>query len=289
MTDEWALEINPRLVIVHISGFGQNGDPDVYTRASYDIIGQAFSGFMAGNGEPDGPPMKVSPYTNDYITALFALWSALAAYISVQRTGKGQSIDIAQYECQFKLLAANVMDYLMLGHEHPRAGNFDPAGWHPYGVYPTKQGYICIGAVGGPFLRMKKVVPGLDQDKLMTLADQTQYGDEIKALVEAWLSELTADEAERILVANAIPCSKVMTMPEIAKSKHYEARDMIIEWEDQVGGTVKGVGLVPKFSETPSQVWRGAPRRGQDTDDILTWVGFTEDKIDALRAEGVVK
>jgi crotonobetainyl-CoA:carnitine CoA-transferase CaiB-like acyl-CoA transferase len=289
ITDEWALSVNPRLVIVHISGFGQYGDPDMYARASYDIIGQAFSGFMAGNGEADGPPMKVSPYTNDYITALFSLWAALAAYISVERTGRGQSIDVAQYECQFKLLAANVMDYLMLGHEHPRAGNFDPAGWHPYGVYPTKEGYICIGAVGGPFLRIKKLVPGLDQDRFQTMADQTTYGDEIKGLVEAWLADLTADEAEAVLSANAIPCSKVMTMGDIATNKHYQARDMIIEWEDQVGGKVKGVGLVPKFSGTPSRVWRGSPRRGQDTDAVLSWAGFDAEKIESLKSDGIVQ
>ena len=114
LTDEWALGINPRLVVVHVSGFGQDGDPGTFMRASYDVIGQAFSGFMSMNGDPDGPPMKSNPFANDYVTALFALWSALAAHISVLRTGRGQVVDVAQYECQFKLLACGVMDYLML-------------------------------------------------------------------------------------------------------------------------------------------------------------------------------
>jgi len=288
ITDEWLHELNPRLVIVHVSGFGQYGDPATYRRASYDLIGQAFSGFMGLNGEPDGPPMKSSPYTNDYITSLYALWSALAAYISAQRTGRGQVIDVAQYECQFKMLAATAIDHLMFGHDHPRAGNFDPAGWHPYGVYPTKDGYLSIGAVGGPFQRMKKLVPGLDLDKYQTLTDQTVYGEEIKALVEAWLSELNSDEAEAILTANKIPASKVMGMDDIAKHPHYAARDMIIEWEDPVGGKIKGVGVVPKFSDTPSKVWRGAPSRGQDTDAILAWAGFDSDQIEALKNQGAV-
>lgn len=288
ITDEWAHSINPKLVIVHVSGFGQTGDPNVYERASYDLIGQAYSGFMSENGDPDGPPMKVSPYTNDYITALFSLWSSLAAYISAERTGRGQSIDVAQYECQFKLLASSVMDYTMLGEVHQRAGNFDPIGWHPYGVYPTKDGYIAIGAVGGPFLRMKKVVPGLDQDKYQTLEDQATYGQEIKEIVEGWLSGITSDEVDRILTDNKVPCSKVMTMPDIAESRHYQLRDMLIEWDDEVVGTVKGVGLVPKFAETPSRVWRGAPRRGQDTDAVLAWAGYDADGIQALRRDGVV-
>ena len=207
LTDEWALGLNPRLVVVHVSGFGQDGDPDTYRRASYDVIGQAFSGSMSMNGEPDGPPMKANPFANDYVTALFALWSALAAYISAQRTGRGQVVDVAQYECQFKLLACGLMDYLMLGQEHPRTGNVDPSGLQPYGIYPTREGYLSIGAIGGPFLRLKEVVPGLDQDKLQTVVDQIVHAAEIKELVVAWLADRTADEAEKVLNAHNIPCS----------------------------------------------------------------------------------
>lgn len=289
ITDDWALEQNPRLVIVHISGFGQYGDPSVYKRASYDLIGQAFSGFLNENGQPDGPPMKVSPYINDYVTALFGLWSGLAAYIAVQRTGKGQVVDVAQYECQFKLLATNLMDYLMLGHLHPRSGNYDPSGVHPYGVYPTKDGYIAIGAAGGPFLRLKKVVPGLDQDKFQTVMDQIAHSEEIRDVLLAWLAEKTADEADALLTANGVPCSKVMTIEDITTNDHYRARDMIVEWEDEVGGSVKGTGLVPKFSGTPSRIWRGAPSRGQDTDAVLAWAGFDAAQVQALRASGVVQ
>ena len=289
ITDEWALGINPRLVIVHVSGFGQDGDPGTYNRASYDVIGQAFSGFMSMNGEPDGPPMKVSPFVNDYITALFALWSALAAYISVQRTGCGQTVDVAQYECQFKLLACGVMDYLMLGDEHPRTGNDDPSGVQPYGVYPAREGHISIGAIGGPFLRLKSIVPGLDQDKLQTVVDQIVYADEIKEHVVAWLAGLSADEAEQILNSHNIPCSKVMTVHDIAANPHYQARDMVIEWEDEVGGRVRGTGMVPKFSGTPSQVWRGAPTRGRDTDAILAWSGCDDAQIATLKTAGTVQ
>ncbi|MGO8872932.1 MAG: CaiB/BaiF CoA transferase family protein [Acidimicrobiales bacterium] len=288
ITDEWAHGINPRLVIVHISGFGQDGDPATYRRTSYDVIGQAFSGFMSLNGDPDGPPMKTNPFVNDYVTGLFALWSALAGYICVHRTGLGQSIDVAQYECQFKLLACGLMDYLMLGVEHPRTGNDDPSGVQPYGIYPTKVGYISIGALGGPFLRLKSVVPGLDHERLQTVVDQIVYADEIKRCVTAWLADLTADEAVQILTSLNIPSSKVMDIRDIAADPHYRARDMIIEWEDEVGGTVRGTGLVPKFSGTPGEVWRGAPTRGRDTVAVLEWAGFDESRIAELRSVGTV-
>ena len=102
------------------------------------------------NGDPDGPPMKANPFANDYVTALFALWSALAGYIAAQRTGRGQVIDVAQYECQFKLLACGVMDYLMLGQEHPRTGNDDPSGLQPYGIYPTVRATSASGRSAAP-------------------------------------------------------------------------------------------------------------------------------------------
>jgi len=288
ITDEWALGINPRLVIVHVSGFGQDGDPDTFRRASYDVIGQAFSGSMSLNGESGSPPTKMNPFVNDYVTGLFALWSALAGYIAVQRTGRGQSIDVAQYECQFKLLACGLMDYLMLGVEHPRTGNDDPSGVQPYGIYPTREGYVSIGAIGGPFLRLKTVVPGLDQDHLQTVVDQIVHAEEIRGCMTAWLADLTADEAVRVLTSLDIPSSKVMDVADIIADPHYRAREMIMEWEDEVGGTVRGTGLVPKFSGTPGRVWRGAPTRGRDTDAILAWAGFDEARIAGLRATGTV-
>lgn len=288
MSDEWALGVNPRLVVVHVSGFGQYGDPDTYRRASYDVIGQAFSGYLSMNGDPDGPPLKSNPFANDYVTGLFALWSALAAYIAAQRTGRGQVVDVAQYECQFKLLACGMMDYLLLGVEHPRTGNDDPSGLQPYGVYPTADGYLSIGAIGGPFLRLKPLVPGLDRDDLRTVVDQIVHADEIRRLVVAWLADKTADEAERILTGHQVPCSKVMTAPDIARHPHYRAREMLLEWDDDAGGRVRGTGLVPKFSDTPSRVWRGAPARGKDTDAVLTWLGYDADGIAGLRATGTV-
>jgi crotonobetainyl-CoA:carnitine CoA-transferase CaiB-like acyl-CoA transferase len=195
---------------------------------------------------------------------------------------------VAQYECQFKLLACGLMDYLMLGVEHPRTGNDDPSGIQPYGVYSTKEGFLSIGALGGPFLRLKSVVPGLDQERFQTVVDQIVYADEIKQCVTAWLADLTADEAVQILNSLNIPSSKVMDIRDIASDPHYRARDMIVDWEDEVGGTVRGTGLVPKFSGTPGEVWRGAPTRGRDTETILEWAGFDESRIAVLRSAGTV-
>jgi len=96
LTDDVVLQANPKLVIAHVSGYGQSGHEDYLGRASYDMIGQAFGGLMYQTGFPDpDPPVRANPWTADYITALFCLWSSLAGYISAQRTGKGQVIDVS--------------------------------------------------------------------------------------------------------------------------------------------------------------------------------------------------
>src|SRR5208283_4159396 len=99
LDDASVWKVNPKLVITHVSGFGQSGDPDWVRRASYDIVGQAVAGTMYQTGSPDPePPMRAVPWIGDYMTAMFTLWSSLAALTYARSTGKGQSIDLAQYE-----------------------------------------------------------------------------------------------------------------------------------------------------------------------------------------------
>ncbi|BAE85588.1 CaiB/BaiF CoA transferase family protein [Desulfitobacterium hafniense] len=290
ISDEWVHSINPKIVIAHVSGFGQTGDPNYVHRPSYDMIGQAFSGFCDLNGFPDGPPMRTGGYTNDYIAATWALWSSLAAYIYAQKTGKGQSIDIAQFEPQFRMGEAGMMDYLMLNKRRRRAGNYPPNGTHPFGIYPCKDGYIALAIAGeAPLARTKKLVPELNNDKYSNLADQITYGSEIKEIIERWLSDKTASEVEDLFVSNSIPATQVMTYESIENHPHYKARDMLIEWEDPTVGKIKGVGLTPKFSETPGLIWRGSPTLGMDTDEIMEKIGFSEDETVSLKAKGVIK
>lgn len=290
ITDEWVFSINPKIIIVHESGFGQTGDPNYVRRASYDMIGQAFSGFCDLNGFPDGPPMRSGPAVNDYITALWVLWSALAGYIHAQKTGKGQVIDVAQFEVQFRMMECGMMDYLMFGKRRMRSGNYVPTGCHPFGIYQAKDGYISIAAVGGsPLAGVKKTIPEMNIDKYSSFMDQVTYGSEIKDIVEKWLSEKTVEEAEALFVSNGVPCCPIMTFERIAVNPHYEAREMLMEWDDPIGGKIKGIGLTPKFSETPGQIWRGAPTLAQDTDLIMKRFGFSEVEIAELKEKKVIK
>jgi L-carnitine CoA-transferase len=124
ITDEKLLEINPRLVITHVSGYGQTGRPEYVNRASYDLVGQAFGGMMSQTGLPDpAPPSLAAPFTGDYLTALYALWATLAAVISAREASKGQSIDLAQYEAIHHVLGGTMVEYFQRGVVRERNGN----------------------------------------------------------------------------------------------------------------------------------------------------------------------
>lgn len=286
ITDEWVMEINPKIIIVHVSGFGQTGEPEYVSRASWDMIGQAFSCYCDLNGYDGQEPLRIGPVINDYITAIWALWSALAGYIHAQETGKGQVIDIAQYEVMFRMINSYVLDYLTLGATKTRCGNKTYV--HPFSIYPTKDGYIAIAAGGASFSRFMDCIPTLKDKPYKTVVDQMKYGDDIAENLKVWLKDFTTAEAEKILSDANVPCSEIMNIQKASKHPHYLAREDFLEWDDPVGGKVKGYGIVPKFSETPGKVWRGAPRLGQDTVTILKYIGYSEEQIENLLKSGIV-
>ncbi|GIT42340.1 MAG: hypothetical protein Ct9H300mP11_02760 [Chloroflexota bacterium] len=123
LDDSAVLAINPSIVITHVSGYGQTGHPDYLSRASYDPIGQAFGGTMAITGSPEPePPITARPLAADYTTAQMCLWSTLAAYIHALRTGKGQVIDLAQYEAVHKVMSGTMVEYFETGEVPQRIG-----------------------------------------------------------------------------------------------------------------------------------------------------------------------
>ena len=296
---EWGLddatvhEANPRLVIAHVSGYGQDGHPDYLTRASYDFIGQGFGGLMnlTGFPEPDSP-VRAAPWTGDYITALFCMWSALAGYIHAQRTGKGQVIDLAQYEAIHRILAGTMVAYYELGLNRERSGN---AGGiiQPYDTYQAADGWVNIAALGGPFERLCEVL-GLDVSDpkwhSATMNPETPEWYELDAIMRGWVEERTVQEVMDTLNSAQVGCSTIMTPRDMAHDPHYEARNVHIEWKDiGLDKTVKGTGVFPKFSDTPGQVWRGSVPLGHDNNLVLqSLLGLSESEVSELREQGVI-
>ena len=170
ITDKMVLEVNPKIIIVHVSGYGKpefGGNANMCWRASYDLIGQAYGGWCHLVGEPDGLPTRVVPYSIDYVSAITALIGALMGYINMLNTGKGQVVDLAQFEAAARILGDNFTRYLNLGEAPCRTGNKSPI-YQPNNIFETIHGYIAID-VSDPdefesFLKAMSEAIGLNPD-----------------------------------------------------------------------------------------------------------------------------
>ena len=301
ISDELLLEVNPKLVIVHVSGNGRpqfGGIPEVCDRASYDMIGQAYSGFLFLNGDKDRPPTIGKPWVNDYQSALTAVFAALVGYINVQKTGKGQAIDVAQFESGARLMADTFVSYTEANVMRVRSGASKAEAFQPYGLFQDKEGdYIAIGAFGpGVYNRFVKAV-GFDLEyynfkdcSSSPAAVASEKGQELDGKIVEWVAARSANEVVEVMAKAKVGCSKVYTAADAVVDPHWIDRGDIIEYEDQtLKKNIKAFGIVPKFSDTPGKVWRGAPTIGQDTTAILSkLLGYSPEKIEDLRAKGLV-
>ena len=298
--DEDLLKVNPRLVIVHISGMGHKefgGVPSICNRASYDMIGQAFSGWLNLQGEPNKDPSISKPYTNDFVSAFAALFGTLAGYTCAQRTGKGQVVDIAQFEAMAQYMCGTYTAYTMTGKVAQRTGNNNPA-FQPYNMFRSSDGFlVALGAFGpGVFNRCIPAM-GLDVEYFNykdcssgPAAVASPKGRELNDTVVAWCASHTAAQIESAREGARVPCATVNTAKSAFENEHFKSRNDWISYEDQtVGAAVTAFGIAPKLSETPGQVWRGAPALGQDTDAILkTILGYDDEKKAELKAKKLI-
>ena len=297
LTDEVLWKINPKLVIAHVSGFGQSGDPAYVKRGSFDPIGQAFSGFMAINGEPDpAPPYAVKPFTCDYITALFTTWAVLAALIHARETGVGESIDTAQYEAMARIQGNFLTEGLNNGIQAPRMGNKDLVSALE-NVQKCKDGNWVMLAIGGTAVckRFEDLL-GLGDDpdfaephSVILRTDGARVEKIVQATTEFCQSH-TAEEVDKILNALQIPCSTIMTYEMMLENSQYKARNTIVEWHDpDTDQVLKSVGPIPKFKNNPSQIFRSGPSYGMDNEDVLSELGFSDDEIKAFYEGEIIK
>ena len=298
--DEELLKVNPKLVIVHVSGMGHKefgGLPNVCNRASYDMIGQAFSGWLNLQGDPDRPPVIAKPYLNDYVSAFSALFAALSGYIYAQKTGEGQVVDVAQFEAMAKCMSSTYTAYTLLGTVTERTGNASPS-FQPYDIFLSRDGfYVALGAFGPGVYNRCIPAMGLDLDYFNykdcsydAEALSSPKGRELNAAVMAWCASHDAQEIESIMEAARVPCSRVNTAKSAYENEHFRSRGDWIKYEDQTtGAEVEAFGIAPKMSKTPGRVWRGAPSMGQDTENILkTILGYDDAKIAELRKKKLI-
>jgi crotonobetainyl-CoA:carnitine CoA-transferase CaiB-like acyl-CoA transferase len=298
------LKINPKLVIVHVSGFGRpqfGGDPERCDRASYDPIGQCEGGLANMVGFPDGPPIYGNPFLNDYLTSVYAWGAMMAGYINVKNGGMGQEIDLAQVETQARNLDDHWAVYLNLGIRKSRVCNrvpiFQPASMHKCG----DGRYAFIGAFGKA--AYDRCIRGLGLDPDLPEWDweacgrskeavDSERGKALYQYMEDWFMARTAQEAQDHMSKFKTPVGIVKEPADIYADPHWHSRvDNFVKYTVPAldNKEVEAFGFVPKFMDTPGQVWRGYPDVGADSENILKGLlGYSEDEIESLKGKGVI-
>jgi len=289
LSDEEMWKSNPRLTIVHVSGYGRTGQPERLAAPSYDLTAQAYSGYLSLQGNPDpDPPMRSGTALNDTVTGLAAATAGLMGYVHASRTGRGQSVDVAQYETFFILLENLALDYFMRGVVRGRHGSAH-ARLHPYDVHRASDGWVVVAApTPDAWGRLKEVI-GFSDPAYDDRDYRLSHREPVDRAIAEFCRARTRAELEEAGRTHDVAITRVFDISDMARDAHYREREMFVEWDDPIAGRVKGAGVAPKFSETPGGVWRGAPWLGQDNHRVLgELLGLSERELNELRNAGVI-
>jgi crotonobetainyl-CoA:carnitine CoA-transferase CaiB-like acyl-CoA transferase len=286
-------ELNPRLILVRVSGYGQTGP--YRDRPGFANIGEAMGGIRYVTGEPDGPPVRAGISLGDSLASLYAVIGALMAVHArdVRGLGEGQVVDVALYEAVFNLMESMVPEYDVAGIIRERTGAALP-GITPSNSYCSSEGsYVAIGANSDAiFKRLTKAIgrPELGEDpRYRTNAERTERADELDALIEGWTTRHPLDQILRILGEADVPVGAIYSVTDIVQDEQYRAREMIVEGEIEGIGPVKMPGLVPKLSATPGEVeWYGGPLGAHNEEVYGGLLDLPSDELERLSREGVV-
>ncbi len=283
-------EINPRIILTSISGFGQTGP--LRDRALFDAIGQAMAGVMSLTGSPEGPPTMTGTYTADHTTGLYATLGTVLALLHRDRTGEGQHVDVALLDSMYSAIGVAASAYLNLGEVMSRTGNRDSLA-APGNIFQTVDGWIYIDASGDALYQ--RLTEAMGRPDLITdarFADgvtRFQNAEQIEEIVSAWTGGLTTEQVGEHLLEAGIPYGPVADMAEAAASPQLHARDMIVSVEHPEMGEVRVPGLPVKLSRSPGSIRRPPPVVGEHTIEVLTSIcGLSSSEIDDLRTEGAI-
>jgi crotonobetainyl-CoA:carnitine CoA-transferase CaiB-like acyl-CoA transferase len=282
---------NPGLVMVRISGFGQDGPYS--QRAGYGVIGEAVSGLRHLTGDPDRAPARVAVSMTDYITGLYAAFGATLALLARGKSGRGQCIDAALYECAFSFMEPWIPAFEKLGYVANRTGSRLPEST-PNNLYATGDGtFIHITAMGeAVFRRLCEAMgqPQIADDPRFTPATaRSANHEDLDDLIGAWTATKDLVELEGILEKAAVPATRIFTIADIFADPHYKARGSIANAPDADLGSVAMATVVPRLSHTPGAVRHAGHRVGQDTREVLqSLLGLDLARIETLERAGVI-
>ena len=282
--------LNPGLVMLRISGYGQTGP--YRDLPGFGAIGEAMGGLRHLTGEPGRVPVRVGVSIGDTLAALHGtIGVLLALYHRKAHGGPGQVIDVALHEAVFNVMESLLPEYSAFGAVREAAGSALP-GIAPSNAYRCADGYVLIAGNGDSiFRRLMQVVGRADLATAPDLQDnagRVARVAELDAAIGAWTLPLPIAEVLARLGEARVPAGKVYTARDIHEDPHYRARDMILRQTTRDGHDIDVPGIVPKLSLTPGTVRSAAPRLGEDTDAVLREAGLTPEQITLLRAKGAI-
>ncbi|QOL48968.1 CaiB/BaiF CoA transferase family protein [Massilia litorea] len=283
--------INPKLVMLRVSGYGQTGP--YRDRPGFGVVGEAMGGLRHLSGEPGRTPVRAGVSIGDSLSALHGVIGVLLALRHRdQNGGEGQVVDVALYESVFNMMESLLPEYSVFGTVRQAAGSSLP-GIAPTNAYLCADGkYALIAGNGdGIFRRLMEVIERLDlrdDPELARNDGRVRHVARLDAAIGAWAAERTLDEVLERLNEARIPAGRIYDVADIAADPHYKAREMILDTQLADGTPVQVPGIVPKLSATPGEVLHAAPALGEHTDAVLADIGIDSTTRAAWRARGII-
>ena len=287
-------EVNPRLIVARVSGYGQTGP--YAERAGFASVGEAMGGLRHLNGSPGEAPPRLGVSLGDSLAGMFAVNGILAALHErdARGSGRGQVIDVSILESCFAMLEDVPSEYDRLGLVREPSGT-SLKGIAPSNLYRSRDGKWMVIAANRDnlFVRLCEVMgrPELaDDERYRDHTVRGEHQEELDDLIAAWAAEHDAAELDRLLNEAGVVAGPVYTVADIFEDPHFRARDMLVEHPDEEIGPVVGPGIVPKLSRTPGSVrWSGPWPMGNDNSAVLgELAGVDADELEKLESEGIV-
>ena len=283
------LKINPRLIVLRISGYGQTGP--YRDKPGFGVVAEAMGGLRHLTAEPGRVPVRVGISIGDTLASLHGVIGILLALQERHHSGEGQVIDIALYEAVFNCMESLLPEYSAFGEVRQAAGSALP------GIAPTNAylcadgGYVLVAGNGDSiFKRLMKLIGRDDlgnDPQLENNEGRVKRVVELDQAIGEWAKTLTTDKALEALDAVAVPAGRIYTVADIAQDPHYKARGNIETIQMHDGTKVEVPGVIPKLSRTPGSIRTLAPDIGQNTDEILRGIGLSDTQIASLKERGV--
>ncbi len=284
-------KINPKLIMLRISGYGQTGP--YKDRPGFGVVAEAMSGLRHLTAEPGRVPVRVGVSIGDTLASLHGVIGILIALHERQHSGLGQVIDMALYEAVFNCMESLLPEYSAFGVVREAAGSALP-GIAPTNAYRCADGAYALVAGNGDSI-FKRLMVCIDRPDLATDPELSNNAGRVARVVEldaaiaAWTHTLSCEAVLDALAKAEVPSGKIYTVADIANDPHYAARGMLDSITMDDGSKLMVPGVIPKLSRTPGALHRKAPQLGQDTDNVLKDLGVSAEQIQAMRERGIIQ